>query len=371
MQKRPYNNPFQGKKAPLPLSGLFLFDPSVDMKLQGHPMRKIFTEMGKESLFKRVEKAQPEESLSNKVLLNDLIGSFFDAPFVSLFEEARDGNEQASAKINAMGPWETFLNGRHGATFENLPAQSRFILEIERACKEPFLLIQANRYSEATELLETHPVMQLFLWPQALTILSSAKSKDKLPPLQVAVALEIRLSLIALVDATVTDSITSEAYSNFSCLVPSCEQQRNPTSLFFYWLKKEVGASKIEEIADDRKDRNLEIDITTLKRWSSGSHHPSQNWLSTIAQEVFGDAQYEPLWNMYWASIYLNFLGYMAQTCRGKAVRLIGTPMENNLMPWPNLPFGHDSIESWFESRYPIWIEYHRNRAENFEESRE
>lgn len=55
--KTRFINPFDGRAKALELSGLFLFDPTVEMKLSGNPLRALYVEMEKESLYKRLERA--------------------------------------------------------------------------------------------------------------------------------------------------------------------------------------------------------------------------------------------------------------------------------------------------------------------------
>jgi hypothetical protein len=357
-----YNRPFQGAPSALPLSGLFLFSPYVDMKLLGKTMRGVLTDEGKESLFKRLERLQREEHPSAVETLRELLKLYPDSPFNHVIESALNGNDTAQAKIDSMGLWEVFLYDKWAVPDGKLSHQGAFILEIERACKEPMRLVRENQAAKAASLLAAHPVMCQFLWPDALDIFSAAQEPLKLLPLQASVALEIRLSLVALVDVTVSAPAPPNADSRFSCLVPSIERQDlNPTSLFFRWLKKEVDVETIDGLLAKVKAENGRIDTTTLKRWSNGSHQPNQEWLRILARDVFDDDDHEPLWNMYWASRYLNFIGYFAETLCERASGFIGTAQQHALAPWPKMPFGCDSITSWFETRYPVWLTYHRN----------
>lgn len=205
--------------------------------------------MGKESLFKRLQAVQQEESLaghdplttSAHDTLRELMTVLPDAPFPRLVEEALDGDADALNLIRSLGLWEVCLYDQWAVPDGKVKPQASFILEIERACKEPERLVRQRQFGMAAAVLSAHPVMREFLWPQALHIFSSAKEPADLLPLQVSVALEIRLSLIALVDVTVARTAGTPTASYFSCLIPSDERSgMNPTSLFFRWLRDEV-----------------------------------------------------------------------------------------------------------------------------------
>jgi hypothetical protein len=124
---------------------------------------------------------------------------------------------------------------------------------------------------------------------------------------------------------------------------------------------KEAGATTIQSLFDDPRLCKISIDMETFKRWSSGAHQPDIGWLRPVSDALFGREASGEVWKQYWATRYLNLLGYMGQQCLIKARRLENTCNEGALAPWPQLPFGSDSIESWFQSRYPVWLEYHRS----------
>lgn len=50
--KTRFINPFGGRAKALELSGLFLFDPTVEMKLGGTPLRSLYVEMAKSSCWR-------------------------------------------------------------------------------------------------------------------------------------------------------------------------------------------------------------------------------------------------------------------------------------------------------------------------------
>lgn len=278
------------------MSGLFLLAPDVDMKLLGHPVQRTFKDMGKESLYKRLKQQQRKETLAIRKTMDELLALFPEAPFCGVLEAAARGDAEARAHIDSLGVWEIFLYDQWAVPGETVSPQGTFILEIERACKAPMRLVQEHQFTEAASMLAEHPVMRQFLWPRALSLFSCATEPLQLLPLQAAVALEIRLSLVALVDITVSLRENNNSPSCFSCLIPTeGEHLRNPTTLFFQWLKAEVGASTINALLDKDESESGALDISTLKRWSSGSHQPHEDCLRPLAKELFGDTDYEPL----------------------------------------------------------------------------
>lgn len=348
------------------MSGLFLLSPEVDMKLIGKTMRGVFVDQGKESLFKRLERLKHEDDpAAAKGVLTELLTMLPGNPIETVFATAIDGDGDAMSYIESLGMWESYLYDRWARPNGGLTPQGSFILEIERACKEPEQLVRERKFDLAAQSISTHPILRLFVWPQALETFASAQTSAALLPLKASIALEIRLSLVALVDATAAQATGTPSASSFGCLLPASEESGNPTSLFFHWLKDAVGAQTIEALLDKDASGNGGIaDVTTLKRWSNGSHQPSKRLVRALAKEYFGDADDDRLWDMYWASRYLNFIGYFAEMLRGRVLSM-APEKQHEFVPWPRLPFDCDSIPTWLSTRYPYWLAYHRHQLSN------
>jgi hypothetical protein len=357
-----YRNPFSGRKTPLQMGGLFLFSPSVDMKLTGHPMRQLFAEMGQESLYKRVQQLNPLDDQAAEQLMQKLVEICPTAALAPVMAAVSRGDAAAQAAFADMGTWEVALYDQVHGSAGPLTAHNRFILEIERACEAPFASARQHHMAEAVALLAEHPLMRNFLWPEATAALLAAANLEALLPMRASVALEIRLSLIAIADVTL-DEVAQNDASHFTNLLPSAENPtRNPTALFFAWMKRAAGATTIEAMLSNPSPGRRCADITTLKRWSSGSHHPRVEWLRLFSKELFGDPDYKPLWSRYWAATYLNFIGYLAETCRREALARPCLPQAAAWSPWPRLPFNNSTIASWLATRYPLWLDFHRAR---------
>lgn len=254
------------------MPGLFLLSPEVDMKLIGKTMRGVFVDQGKESLFKRIERLKHEEDpAAAKGVLTELLAMLPSSPIETVFAAAIDGDGDAMSYIASLGMWESCLYDRWARLNGGLTPQGSFILEIERACKEPEQLVREQKFELAAQAISTHPILRLFVWPQALEIFASAETLAALLPLKVSVALEIRLSLVALADVTAAQATGTPSASSFSCLLPTSELSGNPTSLFFRWLKDEVGAQTIEALlekdASGKGRHRGRDDIKTLEQW--------------------------------------------------------------------------------------------------------
>lgn len=327
------------------MSGLFLLSPEIDMKLIGKTMRGAFVDQGKESLFKRIERLKHEEDqAAAKGVLTELLAVLPGTPIETVFAAAIDGDGDAMSYLASLGMWESCLYDRWARPNGGLNPQGFFILEIERACKDTEQLVREAKFELAAQAISTHPLLRLCVWPQALEIITSAETSAALLPLKVSVAFEIRLSLVALVDVTAAQVTGTPSASIFGCLLPSSELSGNPTSLFFRWLKDEVGAQTIEALLDKDASGNGGIaDVTTLKRWSNGSHQPSKRLVRELAKEYFGNSDDEWLWDMYWASRYLNFIGYYVEMLCGRVLSMV-PEKQHEFAPWPHLPFDCDSI---------------------------
>lgn len=104
-----FPNPFPGKPAPLNISGLFLLDPTVHMKLAGYPQRTLLEELLGEALTKRVERAMSNKT-ANPALLDTLVSTMSKGnAFIDSIRAAASGDVEAAAAVEAVGVWESML----------------------------------------------------------------------------------------------------------------------------------------------------------------------------------------------------------------------------------------------------------------------
>jgi len=357
--KTRFINPFDGRAKALELSGLFLFDPTVEMKLGGSPLRSLYVEMGKESLYKSLERSAKLKTPWSARLSDELVGLL--PP--SIQEDMRAmlaGDEAVAQRRGIVGVWSYYFNVLESLKTQPLHAHEQLTLDVERACVDAAELCNEGCFADAAKRLADNPLIRNFLWPTALEAIAAATTFQRLLPARASVALEVRLSIIACWDVQLQVAAGEVGKSNFAFLLPSPRRSgKNSVSLFFRWLLEKAGASTIRALSEDKRLFSSSIDLGTLGAWSRGTNLPKWSYLKTISDALFGAGEADETQRMYWAATYLNFIGYYAEFLVEAAQRLVGTPASDALTPWPTLPFGHCSIESWFHSRYKHWLEFH------------
>lgn len=352
-----FYNPIAGKPVPFNLSGLFLFDPDTMLKLHGLSFRRMLSEEFDDAFFKKWERvSKGKQHASSKFGLEFLDRLPVEVPFFSEMRAAFSGDVSAQTRMESIGPWETFLLGS-GEDLQGMSGRGRLLLAIERASCEPSHLIRAGAISEAVAMMQTDPVISLFLWPEVIEVMEGCKSAKQLPPTQAAIATEVLLSYVAAADA----ELASADESAFACLLPGQHAPgKNPTSLFIAYLRDAIGAKSLRAVLDHPKAEKLSLDMATLKRWSAGSHYPDPVWLRPVLKAFFGDASYAPVTNRYWGARYFSLIGYFAQTVATRARKQpVMSEQALAFRPWPRYPFGYSNCESWMQSRYPYWFDYH------------
>ena len=78
--KQHYRLPFAGKPAALERAGLFLFAPSVELKLAGTSVRTQFVNEGQESLFKRIETGRKERKPPSQAIADEVLALIPQGP---------------------------------------------------------------------------------------------------------------------------------------------------------------------------------------------------------------------------------------------------------------------------------------------------
>ena len=93
--KTRFNFPFQGKPAPLELSGLFLLSPTVHLKILGLSMSGVFAELGRKSLYKQLDQTKKGIRPISPGLIDGCIDllSTFSSPIKYVFSAARPFGE--------------------------------------------------------------------------------------------------------------------------------------------------------------------------------------------------------------------------------------------------------------------------------------
>jgi hypothetical protein len=349
-----FYNPIGGRKIPLNLSSLFLVDPNVILKLSGTSISGLMKEVGFESLYKRILNPNDE----NRILrVAHDIAAIPDLP--KCFVDALSGDTETREIVSKLGVWEAFALGSK-LNEGSWPQPLKFCIGVERSTHQSLILFHERKYDEALALLMESPLVRLLLWPEAIDILHKRNSLDALLPLRGMIALEIILSRLAGYDAHICHSLAISNSLVLDVLPTTLTEDKNPTALFFKWIKRQIDLPTISAILNAKKTSKLMLDESLLKRWSNGTHMPSEKALKGLLEAFFDDPVAKDIWMLYYATKCLNFIGYQIQHIQ-KVMNTAATSglLKDSYRPWPDMPFGFKTIETWFENRYPYWFEYH------------
>lgn len=362
-KRRPrYLNPFEGRKKLIHLSGLFLFDPEVLMRLRGQSVRTTFIEMGEESLYKGLERAgrmgQATKALRDRLisLLPPTTGKVLAAAF-----DAPDAPTNALAQ---MGPWEAHLMGAMADDNGDplvWPPSAHFLRNVEHASRHATTLCNEGQSQAASEYLASHSLLQRFMSPEVLYGIAQTPNPDDLLVLRIVVALEVWLSVLALwdIEARPTDADDDRSYIK-QLLTLDDETAKNPVAQLFDWLLKTANVATPSALMEDQRLREFSIQVGTLGAWSRGTNFPSASYRTVIAKALLSSEDVATFKILCAAARQLNFLGYMAQHLEKVLGKLEGAKAEEAKRLGLGLPFGHVTIEAWMRRRYPVWLQFHR-----------
>lgn len=366
--RRPvYLNPFEGRKTPIHLSGLFLFDPDVAMRIQGLSVRSIFIEIGQESLYKSLERAG-RVGRATQTLKNRLITLFPGATGKAL-AAALDTSDSATSSFAQMGAWEAHLLGamcNENGTKTSWPPSAQFLCDIERAGRQAEILFDKGQFQAAAEYVANHPLLHRFMSPEVLHGLAQPLHPNDQLTLRIIVAMEIWLSLLALWDTEARlDNIDKKPSYVLQILTQDDEPGKNSVARLFDWLLKASGVESPAALIKDPRLKSFSIQIGTLGAWSRGTNFPSTSYGTAIAKALLSKADEAIFKVLTAAARQLNFLGHVGQHIDELVSSLEGAKAEQAKRVGLGLPFGYDTIESWVRCRYPIWLQFHRvNLAE-------
>lgn len=367
-----FTYPFEGRPSKLQLLGLFNFVPNEYLKLFVASQKTMIRESKNKDLInasRRLERLPPDAAADEKTL--KLLQQFLDAiprdgldtSLLEMYDKAAAGDKDAIAWALALGQYETALLG-FGKPPPSWTLREAYIIELERIGCRALLAAREGNFLAAAELVEGHPIASQLLSGTAAENLAGISSTCAVTPKTVAMAMEAHLGWLAACDISSAEPGDTSA-SRLAELLPSHDRPgRSPTSLLFDALKRRVGASTIEEIAD----KVPEVSAETFYRWSSGKHFPDVETANAVASKYGlnendgGDLFH----HQYGAAKLINLIGYLCESVTSKA-RAGGAPPE--AAPWPNYPYGFPDFESWVATRYPFWLAHLRQHGEALLES--
>ena len=369
-QKRPhYLNPFEGRAKPIQLSGLFLFDPDVALRINGGSLRMNFMEIGRESLFKGLERGARLGRFSKRATkeLLELLPSKMRGDMRAAF----DGGEVTAEYLDLIpGPWGAFALGLcatrdEASNAEAMSASMQFLCDVERASRHVTELCKEGRFSDASEALGNDKLMGQFIAPAFFRRFAAVDKYEDLFFLRVVGALEVWLSLLAIWDIEARPADIDDKCSYVSLLIPKeGTEGKNSIALMFDWLLTTVQVPTVAALARDGRLKAIGINEGTLGAWSRGTNFPRSSYVKTISNALLCSEDARVFKAVCAVARQLNFLGYVAQDVQNMIGRLKGAEVENTVTPWLCLPFGYDTIESWLRGRYPFWLKFHRAKLE-------
>ena len=365
--KMNFCNPFQGKPAPLDLVGLFQFSPLTVEKIDGVPIRAAFADVVGDTRARHLVDVMKGKTPATEDDLNQL-RSALPASGAGLVEEVRaalNGDNEAQVRLTSLTTWELYLGGK-GNDIAKLSPAFAFLVEVERASANAVQLISRQSFRLAAKELAQQPLTSKILCPESLAGIEAATSNQGLVLYRAAGAIESHLAWIAALDVqTGRDNVWGRSLV-MELLPTDAKPGRNPTARFFDWLRREAGANSIQELHESRMlvDAGIDMDLTTLKRWSAGTFQPNQKLLVQIVQALFDEGGQEKAGFLGYCMRHLNFIGHFSQSLIGRVSSIAGAVPEPKLRPWPNYPFRHESFERWSQARYSYWLDYHHETLE-------
>ncbi|RQS87474.1 hypothetical protein [Burkholderia contaminans] len=361
-----FATPFTGKPAKPHLSGLFLLDPTVLMKLSGHPMQSMLKDALGEALAKRMERALRDNTDSPE-LLDALLDALPDWPIeiTAQLRRAAAGDKAAADMLAKQGPWETF----YAVRTEPLTYSNEYRLALERASQPAETAFRRGDYASCAQLLGMNPVLKPLVWDGAMRALTQVKDVEDIVAFQFTVAMEVELSCLAALDVQlgIGDQVKEPI---FSVLLQDMEHpDRNPPALFFQWLRQTTGLSTLAEIEARLSLAGTPVHLVTLKNWSRGRQMPTFAWLRLLVALCPNKADQQRAEWLYWGTKLLNLLGHYStrfvKLTQRQFAEATHPAAEQHEPLWLRFPHGHSTFGDWARGRYPNWVTYHRARIAN------
>jgi hypothetical protein len=369
--KKSTRKPTVGKPKPLDMSGCILLSPDSMMKIDGQSMRSVYIEMGKESVFKGLErflrtkptKASPTLRKSMKALFDEMPPS----DFKSLMLSALDGDTNAGLQIEKMGLWRAFRQAFPANLNDAYVVWIEHFVEIEYASVEVDALLRDAAYSRAADSVKGNPLLGLYFSEPALQRLAAATTVvDALVP-RCAGMFEFLLAQVARIEVHLRrQEATDSILVGFDDLLMTHQNQTcNPGRELLRWMRSVLRAKTLNELFEMgkvSKDRPAVLDESTLKRWASGREFPREEkfrrYIQTVLEKcdpVEMDAIARRVRTRYWVARRLHKLLEL--------VRLVlqnehNHPGDKNTI---SVLLGSDSADDWVQCRYAFWKAHWEN----------
>lgn len=347
------------------MGGLIVLTPEAVMKLDGSPIRSVFTAIGKESLFKGLERAKALNLAKlPKSLGAQLVELLDPAPpsrFKGLFGRAVAGDAGAVAEVGAMGDWEVFCSTADSTTPLRNKIPCDMFAEVEQASKVAEALARAQGFKGLAAECRGNPVLNLYMSEAVLSEIEAAVEPWEIDAPRVAALLDLMVSQSAKVDVyTRALRGASQEQDGFDFLLHrAANGVCKPGRQYIAWLKLLLGVKQARELLDlDQRYASPVIDESTLKRWHSGSEFPREAKLgkfvsSILRSQAKSSAKQKLLLaeENYHAARRLDQVLGLFRSISSNASRL------DTAERW-RLLTGAPDADTWIATRYSAWLRH-------------
>ena len=350
-----------GRPRKVSFSDLFLWNPTIELELQGISFSGAFGETHPEllSLFQDVGRRRRISLKRAIAIIETMAETGF--PWIDEFRSAFDGDE---SKLANLGNWyvhiHSFSSKPGGPWPPKLSPLGQHFVDIEQDLREPTRAWNKGDMSKCVGLLESSRVLAPYLWPEAIARLRNATTEAEITAVRAMVLLELYLSCLAYWDA----QVQAEGYASktsFEPLFPdfAADMLEQPNALFFAWLANHTGTQTrlvdhVHQINKRASETATDSTKRQLRRWKSGKGFASDDMLEALFRSLYGDKATERdhprhndlalSWSMVAATRRINFVMpilSLLRNCRE-----------------PSFPFGHLSVQEWRARRYSHWYRY-------------
>lgn len=328
-------------------------------------MSGIFKEAGHESLYKRLVSLSKDGKVNSVLKARKLLTEMYD-----VFEMPAEIREMFSASFesgianedcnNVLGVYQATITGVNLRAGKKYPSiHQAFLIELEKSSLHIEELLSQKLFADAIEDIKKNELLTTFLWPEAAAALEKANSLPRFLLFRAIVAIEVHLSYMAVVEKFYeTENESPDTHALLSIWPREDMPSKNPCALFFTWVKEQAGVKTMKGFFNHPKLASIDMEMVSLKRWSSGSHFPDREWLRSLAKALFNDENYEPFWVRHQFARTVNFLGHMHQSVASKISDSASAEVMDIFAPWPNFPHNYRDFASWGRGRYQFWREY-------------
>lgn len=286
--------------------------------------------------------------------------------FVEEMRAALSGDNEAHARILSLTAWEAYLGGK-GLDVATLSPAYAFLVGVEKSSAGALALVRHHEFKLEARELAHHPLASRIVSPDSLASFEAAGCMHDILPVQAAAAIESHLAWIAAMDVQTSHDNGWNRSLVLDLMSTHARAGRNPAARFFDWIQREAGAATIQQLheAPALVNGGIDLDLTTLKRWSAGYFQPHQALLLRIVETLFDERTQEMAGFLNYCMRHLNFVGHLAQAIIDRVSSMDEALSQGRMRPWPNYPFGHESFEDWFQTRYTYWLAFHRQRQQS------